>query len=179
VSADPAGTRRSVAQTFADVERLARWLTQRDPGTAGRLGIMGLSLGAFVASSVFALDPQFGCGVFVLAGGDVADALYSGAPDVQDVRAALRARGETLGGVRRAYAQLSPATMADPARGDRVLLVNAMFDRVISRANAERLGRAWGNPARFWVPGGHHSAVLFLDPFLDRCEAHLRRWLEW
>lgn len=179
VSADPARTRAALAQTFADVERLARWLTVRNPGSTGRLGIMGLSLGAFVASSVFAVDPQFRCGVFVLAGGDAAGALFSGAPDVAQVRAALQARGATRASVRREYGLLSPATLADAARGERVLLVNAVFDQVVSRGNAEDLARAWGHPARFWVPGGHHTAILFLDPFLDRCDEHLRRWLVW
>ena len=69
--------------------------------------------------------------------------------------------------------------LADPARGARVLLVNALFDQVVSWENAEALARAWGAPERFRVPGGHHTAVLFLDPFLDRCEAHLRRWASW
>jgi hypothetical protein len=176
VSADAAATRASIAQTAADAERLAHWLSGR---AGGRIGIMGLSLGGFVAAGLFGADPQFGCGIFVLTGGEAADAMFSGAPDVRTIRDDLDRRGITREEARHTFAPLSPDALADPTRGERVLLVNALFDQVISPGNADALRRAWGHPDRFIVPGGHHTALLFLDPFLDRCEAHLRRWLAW
>ncbi len=175
-SADWPRTRAAVAQTAADAHRVARWLRARDPAGGG-IGLIGLSLGGFVASAIFAVEPRFSAGVFVLAGGDAADALYGGARDVRAVREALDARGLTRADVRRELATLTPAALARPERGERVLLVNALFDRVVSPDNARRLREAWGEPAVLELPGDHHGVVVFLDAFLDRADAHLRRWL--
>ncbi len=177
VSADIRRTRDALTQGMMDVRRVAHFL-RRDRGIGeGRIGVIGVSLGGFVAAAALSVLDDFGAGVVALAGGGLSDVLLGDSRDTRRVRDEILKQGFTPEDVTRLCRPIDPLHLADPSRRDRVLMFNAEGDEVVPKESATKLWRAYGEPEIVWVPAGHYTAILYLPDLLDRSTAHFRRHL--
>jgi Alpha/beta hydrolase domain containing 18 len=153
-------TLHGFAQAVWETRRLVRWLRSRG---ASRVGIYGISLGAYTAALLATLEPVD----FVLAGIPLCDIpdLYVGHSPAH-----LRSRAEALGLIggelRELFTLISPlARPPTPAREHRYLFA-ALGDRIVPPAHARRLWEHWQRPTISWYPGGHVS--FFWTPGVQR-----------
>jgi dienelactone hydrolase len=175
ISADLDRTRDSIVQSVKDARRIAA-LLDREDGSSGRIGVLGVSLGGFVGALTYSVAPEFRAGVFALAGAGVSEVLLHESRETRRVIADLRARGIDVDEVRRRCREFDPETYASPERGEGLLLYGGLFDRIVPPESTLRLSRAFGDARIRWVPAGHHTAALFLPDFLECAAAHFERF---
>lgn len=149
------------------------WLAARPGIDPERLGLVGISFGAIAGVVVTGAEPRIRAAALLLGGGDLSGIFLS---SEEGLVVRLRERMAETEGVsgpelgRRLWDELLPvepllyAPRVDPAR---VLLVNAVFDRVIRRRHTLALWVALGRPRLYMVPAGHYSAIAFL-PYANR-----------
>lgn len=179
VSSDLERTRAALRQARADVGMVASWLRGPGPTHRRRLGILGISLGAFVAAAEYQTDPRYEAGVFVMAGGDPATLVWNASRETRRMKAELEAKGVTLPELREFLAPLDPAEQRPypefPAfpRYRGVLMVNGTEDTVVPPENADVLWRALGKPKIRWFPVNHYSMATKIPEVLRLTDEHL------
>jgi dienelactone hydrolase len=154
------------------------WARQQPWLDPERVGCIGISLGGIVATVLAAVEPGIRGAVVCLAGGDLPSLLA----ESEENRVAawrewrLRADGIGAGELMREVARelaSDPARLAPYLATERVLLINARFDRVVPRRNQELLWEALGRPRQVQVPLGHYSAAVALGHVLGRADEFL------
>ena len=173
-------TIRSNRQAVFDARACLTWLEQEG---YERLGIVGVSIGASIASIVAAIDGRVRAAALVLMADDFADAVWTGSA-TRHVRLSLE-RAFTRDDVRSAWSIISPASHAArlSARLDRLLIVSGELDTVfrpaLTRSYVERLRGLGLCPTWIRYNCGHYT--LGLPFYAARCFArtlaHLRACL--
>ncbi|MCA1726307.1 MAG: alpha/beta hydrolase family protein [Actinobacteria bacterium] len=139
-----------MAQSMYDIRGLIAWA--RGEG-AGRVGVYGMSLGAYVAALLATLEPGL---EFVLAGAPLCDI-----PDLFEHHstATLRRRvdpkgtvGETARVVHRVISPLAAPPLLPP---ERLAIFAGLGDRMAPPSQATRLWEHWGQPRIAWYEGSH------------------------
>jgi pimeloyl-ACP methyl ester carboxylesterase len=167
-------------QAVLDARACVTWLEQEG---YQRIGIVGLSVGACIASIVAAIDARVRAAALLLMADDFADVVWTGSA-TRHVRASLE-RAFTRDEVRSAWSIISPASHAArlSARLDRLLIVSGELDTVfapgLTRNYVERL-RGFGlRPT--WIRYGCGHYTLAMPFYAARCFmrtlAHLRACL--
>jgi hypothetical protein len=161
-------TIRSNRQAVIDARACLSWLEQEG---YRRIGIIGVSIGASIASIVAAIDARVGAAALLLMADDFADVVWTGSA-TRHVRASLE-RAFSQEEVRAAWSVISPATYAArlSARLDRLLIVSGELDTVfepeLTRRYVERLD-ALGLRST-WVRYGCGHYTLALPSYAARC----------
>jgi hypothetical protein len=173
-------TIRSNRQAVLDARACLTWLEQEG---YQRIGIVGMSLGASIASIVAAIDARVRAAVLLLMADDFADVVWTGSA-TRHVRLSLERRF-TRDDVRSAWSIISPASHAVrlSARLDRLLIVSGELDTVflpeLTRTYVERLRGLGLRPT--WIRYGCGHYTLGLPFYAVRCFArtlaHLRACL--
>jgi pimeloyl-ACP methyl ester carboxylesterase len=141
----------SIGQAVHELAALRAWLRAND---AGPVGILGLSLGGYVAALMAALMDDLDFVVPVVAPacfGDLAhrfmaaSSLYRGRDDVRLSRGEFRA----------VYRVHSPLAHRPRLPRERLLLLAARGDRVVPAEHAVWLWAHWGGPHLAWFTGSH------------------------
>jgi dienelactone hydrolase len=154
-------------QAEADLDAAVTWLQGRPEIDAGRIGIVGISLGAVVGSLQMARDERLRANVALLGGGDLAHILTHGALTLF-ARREYRRRGLDEAVLRRALAPVDPVTYARPlAPPRRMLMINGRYDIVMPRSDVLKLWRAFGEPPLLWLDTGHYGPGLVNDRLND------------
>jgi pimeloyl-ACP methyl ester carboxylesterase len=167
-------------QAVLDARACLAWLEQEG---YQRIGIVGVSIGASIASIVAALDARVRAAALLLMADDFADVVWTGSA-TRHVRQSLE-RAFSRADVRAAWSIISPARHAArlSARQTPALIVSGELDTVflpeLSRAYVERLRGLGLNPAWIRYECGHYT--LGLPFYASRCFirtlAHLRTCL--
>jgi hypothetical protein len=173
-------TIRSNRQAVLDARACLTWLEQEG---YRRIGIVGVSIGASIASIVAAVDERIRAAALLLMADDFAEVVWTGSA-TRHVRLSLERRF-TRDEVRMAWSIISPASYATrlSARLDRLLIVSGELDTVFlpehTRQYVERLRRLGLDPTWIRYACGHYT--LALPPYAARCFvrtlAHLRACL--
>jgi hypothetical protein len=173
-------TIRSNRQAVLDARACLTWLEQEG---YQRIGIVGVSIGASIASIVAALDARVRAAALLLMADDFADVVWTGSA-TRHVRRSLE-RVFTRDEVRSAWSIISPARYAErlSARQTRLLIVSGKLDTVflpeLTRAYVERLRGLGLRPT--WIRYGCGHYTLGLPLYAARCFvrtlAHLRACL--
>ena len=173
-------TIRSNRQAVLDARACLTWLEREG---YRRTGIVGVSIGASIASIVAALDGRVRAAALLLMADDFADAVWTGSA-TRHVRQSLERRF-TRDEVRSAWSIISPASHAArlSARLDRLLIVSGARDTVflpeLTRNYVERLRGLGLHPT--WIQYGCGHYTLGLPFYAARCFlrtlAHLRACL--
>jgi uncharacterized protein len=133
----------------SEVREAVDWLGQREEVDAGRLGVLGYSLGGFLALMTAADEPRLRA-VALAAAGDL--------PDQTPYAAMVRKLVDPPGAARR-------------LDGRPLLLVNGRNDTTTRPVQAERLFAAANEPKTLvWYEGGHWPPASAIDT--------AARWLE-
>ena len=136
-------TIRSNRQAVLDARACLTWLEREG---YRRTGIIGVSIGASIASIVAALDARVRAAALLLMADDFADAVWTGSA-TRHVRHSLERRF-TRDEVRSAWSIISPASHAArlSARLDRLLIVSGALDTVFLPALTRDLCRTAAQP---------------------------------
>lgn len=144
------------------------WAAARPSVDRERLGLVGISLGAIMGTTLLAVEPQVGKGMLILPGGDIPQILLrSSEPKVTDY---LKERGkrehlrpEDISEDFRAHFLSDPMHLAPFVDPRKVLMVTARFDGVIPRECSDKLWEELGKPERIFVPTGHGTTGFALQ----------------
>lgn len=167
-----------------DTRRVLNWALTRSEIDGTRVALVGMSHGALVGSLVTAVEPRIRAATLLLGGGDLAAIIRdSHQHSLERVRDQLMdEEGLTRESFYQAVAptleDVDPLTYAPLVSPRAVLMINARFDRVIPRRDAEALWRAFGRPELVWLPTGHYTAGLFSSYARHKMLAHFARIFE-
>lgn len=170
--ADVAKLAESVRQAVLDVRRAVDWLGRQDHIDPQRIGILGISLGAFISNLALAVDERIVAGVSVLGGGDLAHGVWH-SPLALWQRWQLRKRGlneEKLADLLRPY---DPLTFAHPGLAQRLYMINGRFDLILPRCSVEAFWQAAGRPPITQLTSGHLTAYFWRSKILQLSKNYL------
>jgi dienelactone hydrolase len=171
LSPDIEHTLAAVRQTVLDLRRATAWMAARPEIDAKRLGILGTSLGSFVAALTAEMEPRLGRVAVLLGGGGFVDAFYDD-PRVQLLRAAWELTGGTKEEVARILAPADPITCAANLRDHRLLILAARRDHIVPPRMAEALWQATGRQRIVWFDCTHYGAIAYIVPALKLVVDH-------
>lgn len=140
-----------IRQAVLDVRRLIGWLRRQG---ASRIGLYGMSVGAYVSALVSGFEPVD----FLMAGIPLCDL-----PDLFEHHASMVERQhaadlEVLGGpLRELFALVSPLSVEPQVPKELRFVYAANEDQVTTAVQAERLWEHWDRPRMRWFSGGHVS----------------------
>jgi dienelactone hydrolase len=163
----------AVRQTVLDLRRATAWMGSRPEVDAKRLGIMGTSLGSFMAALTAEMEPRLGRVAVLLGGGGFVDAFYDD-PRAAPVRALWEWSGGTREDVVTAFAPVDPITCAANLKDSKVLILAARRDDIVPPRMADALWRATGRQKIVWYDCTHYGAVAYLLPGLKQVVEHFR-----
>jgi dienelactone hydrolase len=145
-------------QSMADARRSLDWLENHPRIDKARIGIFGVSLGGMVSAAVYSQDKRPRHAVFLLAGADFPALAQESAM----TRKFMKSAGIAAAELRQAWAGMDPVDFAAKNAGKSALLINARWDQVVPRDNADKLRSAFPASRQEWVSGGHYSAIVHL-----------------
>ncbi|CAJ1493778.1 hypothetical protein MU0083_000488 [[Mycobacterium] kokjensenii] len=143
-----------LTQAVWDVRRLLAWL--RDEQRAPAVGLLGVSLGSYVANLLSTLDGDLASLIAVVPTGDLAASMRDALP----VTPAKRRLHRRVHDYRAALAHLVVSPLAAPCLvpHPRRHIVAGRVDRIAPPRGAVALWRHWGEPSISWRPRGHVTA---------------------
>ncbi len=162
-----------IRQTVLDLRCAAAWLAARPEIDPDNLGIMGTSLGSFMAALTAEMEPRFGKVAVLLGGGGFVDAYYRH-PQAVPFVALFEAMGGTKELATQLIAPVDPLTLAGNLKGRKLLIVAAKNDEIVPPRMAENLWNASGRQRIIWLNAGHYSAVLYLVSGLSQVVEHFK-----
>jgi len=167
-------TMEAIKQTVLDLRLAAAWMESRPEIDKDKLGIMGTSLGSFMAALTCEMEPKLGRVAILLGGGGFIDGFYDH-PLAEPYRKIYEALGGTRKMAEEFIAPVDPITHADKLKSRRVLIVAAKKDEIVPPRMAERLWKASGEQKIIWLNSGHYTAAFFLVTGLDAIVEHFKK----
>jgi len=163
----------AIRQTVLDLRVAAAWLEARPEIDGERLGIMGTSLGSFLAALTAEMEPRLDRVAVLLGGGGVVDAYYD-----HPRAAPYRRIYEALGGTKEKLAQLiapaDPLTCAANLKQHKLLILAGKRDDIVPPKMAEALWKAAGQQKIVWYDCTHYGAIVYLLSALDHIIRHFQ-----
>ncbi len=170
---------------ITDIFSVLDWLAIRSEIDNGRIGLVGLSMGAFIGSIALALEERLKLGVLLLSGGNSGKIAQLsrfrnfrkdfGLPDniyEQTQRKyltylkAVREKGwENVTPDQNSY-YIDAMTYAHLLRKKPMLMINALWDEFIPREATLDFWEAAGKPALEWLPATHPTIWAFYPRIL-------------
>ncbi|CAJ1582891.1 hypothetical protein [[Mycobacterium] wendilense] len=143
-----------LTQAVWDIRRLLQWL--RDDQRAPSIGLLGVSLGSYVANLLSTLEGNLACVVAVVPTSDLAASMREAEPvtsakrrwhrEVHDHRSTL------------VHQVVSPLARPCLVPHRRRHIVAGQVDRIAPPRGAAELWRHWEEPSIAWCPRGHVTA---------------------
>ncbi len=159
------------------------WLSKQPEIDPDRIGILGVSIGAIIATLFTETHGDIKAATYLLGGGNLPDIM---AAPKGYVKRRLRQRimienglseAEFKNEALRTLQPIDPLNYSgriDPAR---ILMVNGRFDQVIPYQNAKELWTALGKPNLVVLPAGHYTASFFMPYVRYRVSKHFENFL--
>lgn len=143
-----------LTQSVWDIRRLLRWL--RDDQQAPSVGLLGVSLGAYVSNLLSTVESDLACLVAVVPTSDLAASMRDAAP----VTPAKRRLHRTVHDKRSVLVHRVVSPLAGPCLvpHQRRHIVAGQVDRIAPPHGAAQLWRHWDEPSIAWCPRGHVTA---------------------
>lgn len=146
-------TNEAFGQAVADVRALVAWL--QSIGRGGHFGVVGFSLGGYLASLLASIEPRVSFVVPMFAPASFADVLWWHGRGRPRWRHAVES-GATLEHLRDVWAVHSPLSYRPEVPTSRRLIIAAEGDGVVRPAQIRALDRHWGEGDDVrWFQGGH------------------------
>ncbi len=157
-------------QAIADARRARDAVAALPLVDATRIGICGISLGGFVASTVVGLDHGYDRGFILLAGGHLEDVIFKGQRDAATLRRQLKDAGVSDAEVRAAVRTIEPMRLAHRTNAANVWLFSASKDEVVPPSCSTAFAKAARLPSTHHVEyaAGHYSAAFYMPLILRR-----------
>ncbi len=169
IKPDPDHLIATMTQCVLDVRRTVDWISTRPEFDSSRVGISGVSLGALVASYVYAIDPRVGSASLLLGGADLAHILWNSSLVTSD-REKLRKLGYDEDTLREKLKPIEPLDVLKERTSGKAFVVGANYDTVIPRIDTEKLINALPSQETLWIDTGHYGGI-FVQRRLSRLVA--------
>jgi dienelactone hydrolase len=163
----------AVRQTVLDLRRATAWLESRPELDKNRLGIMGTSLGSFMATLTAEMEPKLGRLAVLLGGADFIEG-YWDHPQAKPYRKFFEAIGGKKQEVKDLIAPIDPITCVKNLKDCKVLIVAAKNDEIVPPRMAETLWEATGKQRIIWLNAGHYTAAIYLIQGLKNVADHFQ-----
>lgn len=141
------------AQAMWDFRRLTAWL--REEQGAPAIGVMGHSLGGYVAALLVSLDDNLDCAFVGNPAVDPSRMFWRNAPSITTT--SLRAAGVSEADMSALMRVVSPLSMEPLLPRERLGILAGSGDRVIPASEAHALWRHWDEPRIVWHHGSHRD----------------------
>ena len=171
LSPDLSHTLAAVRQTVLDLRLAAAWMASRPELDGKRLGIMGTSLGSFMAALAAEMEPRLGRVVVLLGGGGFVEAYYDH-PKAERYRKVYEALGGTKEKLAKLLAPVDPLTCAANLKERKLLILAGKRDDIVPPRMAEALWKAAGEQKIVWYDCTHYGAIVYLASALDHIIEH-------
>jgi dienelactone hydrolase len=171
LSTDLNHTFAAIRQTVLDLRLAAAWLEARREVDGKRLGILGTSLGSFMAALTAECEPRLGRVALLLGGGGLVDG-YWDHPQVAPYRKTYEQLGGSKEAIKKILAPVDPLTKADNLKKRRLLMLAGRKDQVVPPRMAQALWEASGRQKIYWYDCGHYDAVVHIVEALDHVTQH-------
>ncbi|MFZ4506557.1 MAG: alpha/beta hydrolase family protein [Fimbriimonas sp.] len=158
IEPDPNKLIAMTEQSVLDVRRTIDFLVSRPEVDASRIGVSGVSLGALVGITTFAVDERISRASFLLGGVDLAHILWKSSRLVPQ-REVFRRNGYTEGSLRKLLAPIEPLTYL-PRKTGVAFVVGGKFDTVVPGDSTRRLIELMPNARVLWLDTGHYGGVF-------------------
>jgi dienelactone hydrolase len=163
----------AVRQTVLDLRRAAAWMESRPEIDKGNLGILGTSLGSFMAVLTAEMEPKLSRVAVLLGGADFIDG-YHDHPKAAPYFKFMEGLGVSREMMKECIAPVDPITCAANLKDRKLLIVAAKKDEVVPPRMAENLWNATGRQKVLWLDAGHYSAILYLMSGLSNIVEHFK-----
>jgi dienelactone hydrolase len=163
----------AIRQTVLDLRVAAAWLAARPEVDGTRLGIMGTSLGSFLAALTAEMEPKLGRVAVLLGGGGFVDAYYDH-PRAAPYRKVYEALGGTKEKLAKIIAPADPLTRAANLKEHKLLILAGKRDDIVPPKMAEALWKASGRQKIVWYDCTHYGAIVYLASALDHIAKHFQ-----
>ena len=160
VSGDVMLTVEAFRQAAADLCGRINWLRDGATGDAP-VGVIGYSLGGYVAGLLACLRHDLDFAVIAAAGDSVVSPILDtglGANVREDLSWSGMDGRESL---ERAWGIISPGRLRLRIPLDRVLLVAGVYDRIMLQRSVADLWESWGRPDIRWENEGHYTLLAY------------------
>ncbi len=152
-----------------DIRRAVDWAEAQPEVDSRRIGLIGFSMGANVASVALAHEPRIAAAALVMGGANPHEMLTSCFGRARKLRDAITARFgwsvETYQReLERPYSLINPPRFAGQVDPDKVILFEAAFDTCIPKSGRDALWHALGEPKRVIWPWNHKMAFIAMTP---------------
>jgi dienelactone hydrolase len=164
-------TFNAIQQTVLDLRLATAWMAARPEIDARRLGILGTSLGSFMAALTAEMEPRLKRVAVLLGGGGFVDG-YWDHPKVKSLRETFEAFGGTKETVAKLLAPIDPITCAANLKDRQVLILAGKRDDIVPPRMAEALWKASGRQRIVWYNCTHYGAALYLVSGLEEVVKH-------
>jgi dienelactone hydrolase len=166
-------TIKAFTQTVLDLRVAAAWLESRAEIDGKRLGIMGTSLGSFLAALAGEMEPRLGRVCVLLGGGNFIDG-YATHPLAAPYFKAFEVLGGKRSFLKKFIAPIDPITCAANLKKRNLLIVAASRDDIVPPSMARMLWEASGKQKILWYDATHYSAALHIADGLDHILKHFK-----
>jgi dienelactone hydrolase len=171
VSPDLVQSAAGIRQCVLDVRCAVALLEARPEIDRKRLGVLGTSLGSFMAALSAEMEPKLRRVVILLGGGGLVDGYYDD-PRAAEFRSLYEALGGTRAKLARLLAPVDPLTCAANLKDRKVLMLAGKRDEVVPPKMTEALWKAAGEPKLIWYDCTHVGAILYIVPALEQIVKH-------
>lgn len=155
-TADFEMTLHAVRQAVADVRRLAHYLREAE---APVVGILGFSLGAWLAALAACAEPELDFALLAMPPAALNDIVWE-SPLGGRIRRQFENAQWRRAVTAKFYRQLDPVTYHPLLPRDRIEIFAAEHDAIIALKNVLALQNAWAIPRLHQYPAGHISIML-------------------
>jgi pimeloyl-ACP methyl ester carboxylesterase len=168
----------TLRQQVAEAGQVLHWLSTQPGVDPERIGILGTSIGAIIASLLTEADGRIQAAAYLLGGGNLPEIMVAPQGYVKKrVRERIMSEnGLTEDEFKKSAVQslqrVDPLTYAGRLDAGRILMVNGRFDQVIPYDNARELWDALGQPDWVILPAGHYTASFFFRYIRHRVTKH-------
>ncbi|VTS03999.1 alpha/beta hydrolase family protein [Tuwongella immobilis] len=166
-------TSEAIRQSVVDCRSAVCWLESRPEVNPKKLGIIGTSMGSFIAGLTGAMEPRINKVALLLGGGGLVDAYFDhprGAP-LRTLEAFFPGSKERIKGWIRSIDTL---TYADRLKSRNLLIIAAAHDDIVPAKAAQQLWEASGKQKIIWLNTNHYGAIAYLIPMMHHVLNHFR-----
>ena len=156
----------AIRANLEDYRRVLDWVEQQHEIDPTRIGLFGISFGAMDAVMLTALDRRVDALVAAMAGGDLAQLLFSTnyRPIARTIDRLVAGDGVSRERLLETMEQrivTDPLKLAPYVDAERVLLVLTRSDAIVPFESQEALRESMGEPEALYLPTGHRPSVVY------------------
>jgi dienelactone hydrolase len=163
----------ALKQAIADVRRARDAISVLPLVDNTNIGVQGTSLGGFVTANVAGLDAGFQQYFILLAGGNLAEVIFSGQKDAAKVRQRLEQAGATREMILEHVQQIEPLRLAHRVQPQITWLYSGKYDDVVPPACSTAFAQAAKLPAEHHIelPVNHYTGIVLMPKVLAEMSA--------